>query len=72
VLPNLNRDILNPRTKDDTVAYLSAFPSNNVYHNNLAQAIEILQCVDDAIDVLRTMQLADEKPVRASVQALAS
>ena len=48
---------------------LSAFPSNNVYHNNLAQAIEILQCVDDAIDILRTIQLTDEKPVRIPAQA---
>ena len=66
---NLNGELLHPRTKDDTVSSLSAFPSNNVYHNNLAQAIEILQCVDDAIDILRTLQLADEKPVRASAQA---
>jgi coenzyme F420-reducing hydrogenase alpha subunit len=66
---NLNRDLLHPRTKDDIASSLSAFPSNNVYHNNLAQAIEILQCVDDAIDILRTVQLADEKPVRASAQA---
>ena len=66
---NLNRDLLHPRTKDDAASSLSAFPSNNVYRNNLAQAIEILQCVDDAIDVLRTIRLADEEPVRASVQA---
>ena len=61
---NLNQDLLHPRTKADAAPYLSAFPSNNVYHNNLAQAIEILQCVDDAIDILRTIQIADEEPVR--------
>jgi sulfhydrogenase subunit alpha len=66
---NLNRDLLHPRTKDDIASSLSAFPSNNVYHNNLAQAIEILQCVDDAIDILRTIQLADEKPVQAPARA---
>jgi sulfhydrogenase subunit alpha len=66
---NLNRDLLHPRTKDDAASSLSAFPSNNVYHNNLAQAIEILQCVDDAIDILRTIEVADEKPVRAQAQA---
>jgi len=66
---NLNRELLHPRTKAEIASSLSAFPSNNIYHNNLAQAIEILQCVDDAIDILRTMQLVDEKPVRASVQA---
>jgi sulfhydrogenase subunit alpha len=61
---NLNRDLLHPRTREDAASYLSAFPSNNVYHNNLAQAIEVLQCVDDAIDLLRTMHVADEKPIR--------
>ncbi|MDQ3861911.1 MAG: nickel-dependent hydrogenase large subunit [Actinomycetota bacterium] len=66
---NLNRDLLHPRTSDDAASSLSAFPSNNVYHNNLAQAIEILQCVDDAIDILRTIELADEKPVRSQTRA---
>ena len=66
---NLNQDLLHPRTKDDIAFALSAFPSNNVYHNNLAQAIEILQCIDDAIDILRTIQLADEEPVRKPTQA---
>jgi coenzyme F420-reducing hydrogenase alpha subunit len=66
---NLNRDLLHPRTKDDTASSLLVFPSNNVYHNNLAQAIEVLQCVDEAIDILRTIQLADEKPVRDPAQS---
>ena len=66
---NLNRDLLHPRTREDAAFSVSAFPSNNVYHNNLAQAIEILQCVDDAIDILRTIQLADEKLVRISATA---
>jgi sulfhydrogenase subunit alpha len=66
---NLNRELLHPRTKDDIVSSLWAFPSNNIYHNNLAQAIEILQCVDDAIDILRTIKLTDEKPIRAPAQA---
>jgi sulfhydrogenase subunit alpha len=61
---NLNSELLHPRTKGDIASFLSAFPSNNVYHNNLAQAIEILQCVDDVIDILRAMQPADEEPVR--------
>lgn len=46
---NLNHDLLHHRTKTDIAPYLAVFPSNNVYHNNLAQAIEILQCIDDAI-----------------------
>lgn len=66
---NLNRDRLHPRTEADAAPYLSAFSSNNIYHNNLAQAIEILQCVDEAIDILKTIRIADEEPVRKSPQA---
>lgn len=66
---NFNKDLLHARTKADAAEYLAVFPSNNVYHNNLAQAIEILHCVDDAIDILKTIQLVDEKPVRKPPQA---
>ncbi len=61
---NFNKDLLNERTKKDIEQYLSVFPSNNVYHNNLAQAIEILQCVDEAIDILKTLKITEEKFVR--------
>jgi sulfhydrogenase subunit alpha len=64
---NLNRDLLHPRT--DAAPYLSAFPSNNIYHNNLAQAVEILQCVDEALDILSNIRIADEKPVRKPPRA---
>lgn len=66
---NFNKDLLNPSTKQDAAPYLSAFPSNNIYHNNLAQAIEILHCVDDALDILKTLKITDEKPVRKPPQA---
>lgn len=45
------------------------FPSNNVYHNNLAQAIEILQAIDDSITLLNKTKFAPEplvKPVLTS------
>lgn len=66
---NLNKDLLHPRTKADSNSTLSVFPSNNIHHNNLAQAIEILECVDDAIDILKTIKISDEKPVRKPAQA---
>ncbi len=66
---NLNRDLLNSRTAADLVEILKMFPSNNVFHNNLAQAIEILQCVDDALDILRMIKINDEKPVHVPVKA---
>lgn len=61
---NLSKDILHPRTQADAADAISAFPSDNIYHNNLAQAVEILHCVDEAIDILNTIRIADEKPVR--------
>ena len=67
---NFNKDLLHPRTKADLAAYLEMFPSNNIHHNNLAQAIEVLQCVDDALDILKTIQInPDEKPVRVPPKA---
>lgn len=66
---NLGHDLLHPRTKADLANYLSVFPSNNIYHNNLAQAIEILHCVDEAIDILKSIKIADEKPIRKQPKA---
>ncbi|MFA6981500.1 MAG: Ni/Fe hydrogenase subunit alpha [Patescibacteria group bacterium] len=66
---NINRDLLHPRTRVDAGEYLKVFPSTNIYHNNLAQAIEILHCVDDAIDILKGLKIVDEKPVRKPPQA---
>ncbi|MBI3887982.1 nickel-dependent hydrogenase large subunit [Candidatus Microgenomates bacterium] len=61
---NLNKDQLNPRTIKDLEPYLATFPSNNVYHNNLAQAVELLHCADDAIDILKAIKIVDEKPIK--------
>jgi coenzyme F420-reducing hydrogenase alpha subunit len=66
---NFNKDLLNQRTKKDTEEYLKVFPSNNVHHNNLAQAIEILQCVDDALDILKNIKIVEEKPIKVSKKA---
>jgi coenzyme F420-reducing hydrogenase alpha subunit len=59
---NLNKDLLNSRTQKDLEPYLTVFPSNNIFHNNLAQAIELLQVVDDALDILKNLNLIEEKP----------
>lgn len=66
---NYNKDLLNERTKKDTKEYLKKFPSMNLHDNNLAQAIEILQCVDDAIDILKDLKIVDEKPVKMPLKA---
>jgi len=61
---NFNKDQLNERTKQDLGEILNVFPSHNLYHNNLAQAIEVLQCVDDAIDILKNLKIVPELPIR--------
>ena len=67
---SFNKDLLNLRTRADTAEYLAMFPSKNIYHNDLAQAIEVLHCVDDAIDILKTIKInPDEKPVKKPVRA---
>lgn len=49
---NLNRDQLHQNTQQDLAHVLAMFPSDNVHHNNLAQAIEIVDSIDRAIDLL--------------------
>ncbi len=66
---NFNKDLLNKRTIKDAKEYLEIFPSDNIHRNNLAQAIEILHCVDDAIDILKNIKIVDEKPAKAPKKA---
>ena len=66
---NLNHDVLHPKTSADAADAISVFPSDNIYHNNLAQAVEILQCVDEAIDILNDLRVSEEKPVRGAALA---
>jgi len=66
---NLNKDKLRADTKQLAGQYLASFPSNNIYHNNLAQAIEILEAVNDAIYLLSSIRVVDEKPVKKPFQA---
>lgn len=49
---NLNMEALHPDTKRDAVSALRVFPSKNIYHNNLAQAIEILHAIDASLAIL--------------------
>ncbi len=60
---NLNSDALHPKTKADAAKALAQFPSNNIFHNNLAQAIEMLHAVDASIDLINQYQGQEEKPV---------
>ncbi len=64
---NLNKDLLHEHTKRDAANYLKMFPSYNIFHNNLAQAIEILHSIDHALDLLEkyTFHKEDPEPIPA-------
>lgn len=45
------------------------FPSNNVYHNNLAQAVEILQAIDDSVAILNKTKFASEPLIKPTTNS---
>jgi coenzyme F420-reducing hydrogenase alpha subunit len=68
---NIAKDQLHPKTKESIPSALAKFPSTDVFHNNLAQAIEILHCLDHAIELLQNNEIKPEdivkKPARDAV-----
>ncbi len=62
---NLNKSALHKETKKSAAKYLKAFPSNNVFHNNLAQAIEILHSIDHSIEILESSDFVKEELQKA-------
>lgn len=59
---NLSHHLLHKKTQEDAKDAIALFPSKNLFHNNLAQAIEILDSVDDSLDILDSLTLQQEKP----------
>lgn len=62
---NINKANIHNKTKK----YLpSIFPSNNIFHNNLAQAIEMLHCIDASIEILeKLLERGEIKPYTKSL-----
>lgn len=60
---NLNEAYLHNNTRKDARKALDLFPSKNVFHNNLAQAIEMLHCIDASVDILKKTNFRQEKLV---------
>lgn len=58
---NLARENLHPQTIKDAEKALDNFPSDNLYHNNLAQCIEILHAIDSSIEILKNLKLQIEE-----------
>lgn len=67
---NLNKEHLHPKTKINTLKYLALFPSQNLFHNNLAQAIEILHSIDSSIDIIDNLnEIVPETPPKIEKKA---
>ncbi len=60
---NLSKKSLHRYTKKDAAKYLKVFPSNNVYANNLAQAIETLHCIDESVELIDSTVFKEEPRV---------
>ncbi|MEM2175294.1 MAG: nickel-dependent hydrogenase large subunit [Candidatus Micrarchaeia archaeon] len=65
----LNKDALHKDTKRDAKKYIDVFPSFNVFHNNLAQAIEILHSIDHSIEILETYEFKKEAKPEIKIKA---
>ncbi len=61
---NLAKDLLHKKTKETIVDTLDMFPSTDVFHNNLAQAIEVLHCVDHSIELLSENEIKPEPVIK--------
>jgi sulfhydrogenase subunit alpha len=57
---NLNKRNLHRDTVRDSSGFLNVFPSKNIFNNNLAQAIEILHCIDHSIELLESNDFKQE------------
>lgn len=66
---NLNKEAIHKDTKKDVAKYLSRFPSNNVFHNNLAQAIEILHSIDHSIELLEINEFKEENKPEIKIKS---
>jgi coenzyme F420-reducing hydrogenase alpha subunit len=61
---NLSKDTLHPKTKKSIPEVLAMFPSTNIFHNNLAQAVELLHCLDESIELLEKTSFVKEAPMQ--------
>jgi coenzyme F420-reducing hydrogenase alpha subunit len=57
---NLNKDNIHKDTKKSVSKALKVFPSDDVFKNSLAQAIEILHCIDSSIETLDALDCKQE------------
>ncbi len=66
---NLHKDTLHSDTRRDAAAALARFPSNNRFDCNVAQAIEMLNAIDSATDMLESSDFKPEETVLPAARA---
>ncbi len=59
---NLNADRLSAPARDAAGEAGLALPDRNPFHNNLAQAVEVVQAVEDCIELLEGLSPRPERP----------
>ncbi|MEA3249061.1 MAG: nickel-dependent hydrogenase large subunit [Patescibacteria group bacterium] len=66
---NVAKDMLHDKTKETLGDTLDLFPSTDIFHNNLAQAIEILHALDHTIELLQKHEFTAEPPIKVEKKA---
>jgi len=61
---NIAKEKLHQKTKESIPDTLALFPSTDIFHNNLAQAVEILHSIDESIDILKNTVFEKEPIVK--------
>ncbi len=57
---NLNQGELCDTAKEKIRELKLRFPTHKIYYNNIAQAIELLQCIEASIEIIQLLQLRKE------------
>ena len=57
----LNQQALHKNTREELKRHLKVFPNNDPFTNTLAQAIEIVHCIDYSLELLEGLDLKEEK-----------
>jgi len=61
---NIAKDKLHPKTIESCKEAYDLFPSTDIFHNNLAQAIEIVHSIDESIDLLEKNTIEKEAVIK--------
>ena len=66
---NNNNEKLSKETKKYMKTLKIKFPSNNPFHNNMAQALELIHYREECINLLDNLEVEKEKPLKVKVKS---